>query len=157
MSEPVTRRPPRSPNDPPSGRDRGAVAVEMALLAPLVLMMIGLFAFGYRLWAARAAVESAAGAAARAASLASSPWSGEIVARDVARANLATLGVDCRSAQVSPDTGVLSQPAGQAGIVRVTVSCVVSMRDLVLPGAPGTITVTRSASEPIDTFRARQS
>ena len=156
MPAPVTCRPPGSPNSRRSGQDRGAVAVEMALLAPLVLMMVGLFAFGYRLWATRAAVESAAGAAARAASLASSPHSGETVARDVVLANLATLGIDCESAQVSPDTSALSRPAGQTGNVRVTVTCVVSMRDLVLPGAPGRITVTRSASEPIDTFRARQ-
>ena len=139
----------------PVRADRGAVAVELALLAPAAVMLVGLFVFGFRFWAARAAVESAAGAAARAASLAASPISAATAARDVALANLDTLGIGCSSTGITLDTGDLALPAGRAGTVSVSVTCVVSMRDLLVPGAPGTIVVTRAASEPIDTFRER--
>ena len=136
--------------------DRGAVAVEVALLTPVIVMLVGLFVFGYRFWATRAGVQSAAAAAARAASLASSPQAGARSARQLALANLDALGVGCRSSSVDTQTDALSLPAGQPGSVRVSVTCVVSMSDLVLPGAPGSLTVSRSAGEPIDTFRERQ-
>ncbi len=138
------------------GRDRGAIAVEMALITPIVVMLVGLFAFGYRFWSARAGVQSAAGAAARAASLAENPEAGAVVARQLARANLDTLGVTCRSSVVTSQTAALASPAGEPGSVRVSVTCVVSMADLLLPGAPGALSVTRTASEPVDTFRERQ-
>ena len=136
--------------------DRGAIAVEVALITPIVVMLMGLFTFGYRLWTARAGVQSAAGAAARAASLATTEEAGAAVARQLALANLDTLGVTCRSSAITSDTAALGNPAGEPGSVGVSVTCVVSLADLVLPGAPGTLSVTRSAREPIDTFRERQ-
>lgn len=136
--------------------DKGATAVEMALLTPVVIMLIGSFSYGYRFWTARAGVQSAAAAAARAASLATSPDAGSAVAQQVALANLDTLGVTCRSHAITSDTADLASPAGTSGAVRVTVTCAVSMSDLVLPGTPGALTVTRSAQESVDTFRERR-
>ncbi|HET9128082.1 MAG TPA: TadE/TadG family type IV pilus assembly protein [Propionibacteriaceae bacterium] len=152
-----TCRSPRSGTGPARRpRDAGAVAVELALITPALMMVIGLLVFGYRFWEARAAVQSAAGAAARAASLAPSPDAGAAAARRLALADLDTLGVPCVTSSVTSDTSALSTPAGRAGTVRVSVTCVVSMTDLVVPGAPGRLSVTRSATEPVDSFRERR-
>lgn len=136
--------------------DAGAVAVELALITPALMMVVGLLVFGYRFWEARAAVQSAAGAAARAASLAPTPDAAADAARRLALADLGTLGVHCATSSVTSDTSGLATPAGRAGTVRVSVTCVVSMTDLVVPGAPGSLSVTRSASEPVDSFRERR-
>ena len=136
--------------------DAGAVAVELALITPAIMMLIGLLVFGYRFWEARAGVQSAAGAAARAASLAPSSADAAAVARQLAAADLDALGVHCITSSVTSDTSALSSPAGRAGTVRVSVTCVVSLTDLLVPGAPGALSVTRSAHEPVDTFRERR-
>ncbi|HEY7173717.1 MAG TPA: TadE/TadG family type IV pilus assembly protein, partial [Micromonosporaceae bacterium] len=54
---------------PPEPGDRGASTLEMAILAPVLLMMIGMAVVAMRIQVADQAVEAAAHDAARAASI----------------------------------------------------------------------------------------
>lgn len=143
-------RPPRA-----ASGERGAAAVETVLMVPAVLLVVALFVFGYRLWSARAAVLSAAESGARAATLSKGAVAGRQAAESAAGGNLTTLGIRCASQRVTADTAALARPAGVSGVVAVTVTCVVSMGDLAVPGAPGSITITRAASEVVNTFEER--
>ncbi len=136
---------------------RGAVAVELALLAPVVLLLVGLFTMGYRVWAARAVTVSAAQAGARAASIAAGPDAGAQAARSTVLANLTGLGVRCAQQSIDADMAGLALPPGEVGSVRVEVTCRVDLDDLLLPGAPGSVTVRGAATERVDTFRERGS
>ena len=60
---------------------RGSVAVEVALLAPALVLVLGLLVAGGRLWFARTTVVEAAQASARAASLARGPGEAAAVGR----------------------------------------------------------------------------
>lgn len=137
-------------------RERGAVTVEVVILVPLVLLVLGVMVAGWRLWAARSATVQAAEAAARAASIARS--GGEAVQRadQVARANLGALGIECSRTAVAPDTADFAKPPGVSGRVGVRVECEVPFADLLVPGMPGSLTVTSNASEQLDTFRERR-
>lgn len=139
-----------------SGRERGAVAVELVLIVPAIMLFVGLFAYGYRLWAARAAVLSAAESAARAATLAHDASQARTLAESAAASNLDTLGVHCSRRSIEADVSALTLPAGRPGVVNVSVHCVVSMSDLLVPGAPGSVTIDRSASEATNRFTERR-
>ena len=52
--------------------ERGAVAMELVVLVPMLMMVLGVMTAGWRLWTARTQVSDAAAAAARAATLESS-------------------------------------------------------------------------------------
>lgn len=137
------------------GDERGSMAAEAVIVIPAILLLVALFAVGYRLWSARSAVAGAAEAGARAASLAGNPSTGQARAADAVAGNLQTLGVRCASQSLTADVGALAQPPGSEGSVSVTLTCVVDLRDLGLPGG-GSLTVTRSASERVDTFGERR-
>ena len=87
---------------------RGAASVELVILVPVLVLMLGLLVAGGRLWFARATVVEASQSAARAASLARS--SGE--ARDAGRrAAIASSGP---TASVAPATLSRSTPGRSA-------------------------------------------
>lgn len=136
--------------------DRGAASVEVVLIAPVIVLLIGVMIAGWRLWSARSATQQAAEAAARAASIARSGSDAQQRADQVARTNLQTLGVKCSDAAVSVDVGAFALPPGTEGQVSVRVRCDVSFADLFAPGLPGGTSVTTSASERLDTFRERR-
>lgn len=135
--------------------ERGAAAVELVLLVPALMLLVGLFVYGYRLWSARAAVLSAAESSARAATLAHSPGEARSMAEDAAASNLQTLGVQCVRRDVDADVSALSLPAGQQGTVRVGIHCTVSMADLLVPGVPGSVQIDRVATEQTNRFSER--
>jgi hypothetical protein len=57
--------------------------------------------------------------------------------------------------QVDVDTSGFRVPVGLPAQVRATVTCVVALGDLALPGFPGSRTVTATAVSPVDTYRER--
>ena len=56
---------------------------------------------------------------------------------------------------ISVDTSGFGSPVGTPASVRATVTCVVNLSDLAVPGVPGTRTVSASMSSPLDTYRER--
>jgi hypothetical protein len=130
--------------------DRGSAATEVAVMAPLVVLLLVIVAMAGRGVTARMDVDSVAGAAARAASLARSPAAAQQAAYVTAQANLGGGRITCATLDVDVNTTEFA-PGGR---VSVTVSCVVQLSDLAAGAAiPGSLTLTSTATSGIDQWR----
>ncbi len=134
--------------------ERGSMSLEMAIMAPAVVAIIGLIIFGGRYALATQTVNAAAASAARAASIERSAGDARSSAASNAAATLSNEGLQCASTQVAVDTSGFATAVGQASTVRATVTCVVDMAGLV--GMPGTLTLTAAATSPLDMYRERE-
>jgi Flp pilus assembly protein TadG len=144
---------PISPGD--SGRDAGNAALELVVLAPVILILLGLVIAAGRTSIAQGAVDAAARDAARQASISLTPDTAKAAALSSARAALSRDGLDCNPV-VTVDTGQFSTvPVGQPATVTATVSCRVPLSDLVVPGLPGSRTLSYTFTSPLDPFRER--
>ena len=137
--------------------ERGSAALEAAIVAPVLLLLIGLLAFAGRITLAQQAVDAASMDGARAASIARSAGAASRDARAAGTSTLANKNLRCSSTSVSTDTAGFSTPVGTAATTTVTVHCLVYLADLTVPGIPGARTVTASTSSPLDTYRERTS
>jgi uncharacterized membrane protein len=141
-----------------NGRDpacdqRGAAAVELTLLVPALLLVLGLSVAGGRLWFARTTVNEAAQTAARAASLARSPDAAASAGRDAGLQSLATAGLYCSSTSVAVNAASVCQPERPRPSRRRC--CVVDFSDVFLPSWPGSMQLTGHGPTALDTYRAR--
>jgi Flp pilus assembly protein TadG len=135
--------------------DRGSYALETAVLAPVLIALLGLMiAFG-RVTDAEGAVDSAAHAAARAASLERDADNAQAKAQEAVTRSLDGEGVTCRTSSVAIDTSGYATGVGEAARVTATISCTAHLADIALPGLPGSKELTASWTSPIDTYRAR--
>jgi Flp pilus assembly protein TadG len=139
----------------PGRGEAGSVAVEIALLAPALVLVLGLLIAGGRLWFARTAVVEAAQASARAASLARSPGEASAVGADAGRQSMTTAGLRCASSSVRVSTAAFAVPVGTPATVTSDVSCAVPFGDVLLPGLAGSIDLAGHGSAALDTYRAR--
>lgn len=136
-------------------QERGSVAVEVALLAPALVLVLGLLVAGGRLWFARTTVVEAAQSSARAASLARGAGEAVAVGTDAGRQSMATAGLQCAGSSVAVSTAAFAVPVGTPATVTSDVTCDVTFSDLVLPGMPGSIHLTGRGGAALDTYRAR--
>lgn len=98
-------------------------------------------------------IQAAANAAARDASISRTAEIAVPNAQAVAYASLG--GVTCIDSDVQIGGNGLSTGLGQTGTVTATITCTINMSDLVIPGAPGSLTITKTATSPVDPYRAR--
>lgn len=140
--------------EPERGGSRGPL--ELALLAPLLIVafVLLLIAAG-RISTGGGAVEEAARAAAREASLQRDGATAQARATSVARESLAGQGLACDSLVVQVDTSQFGRPLGEPAEVTATVTCQVRLSDLAIPGSPGSKTETASFVSVIDPYRER--
>lgn len=138
----------------PRRTERGAAATELALLAPVVIMLVALMVGGARVWFARAAVTDAAYAAARAATLERNAGQAQTAAQSVAASALTE--VPCAGHTLAVDAAGFAVPAGTPAQVRARIACTVDLADLFGLAVPGTLTVEASAASALDTYRGRQ-
>ncbi|MEC3978884.1 TadE/TadG family type IV pilus assembly protein [Amycolatopsis sp. H20-H5] len=132
--------------------DRGSVAAEVTLVAPLLIMLLVFVAVViHRGVDARLRLDDAAHQAARAASIQRSPASAATAAQSTASGALSSAGVTCQSLRVDTTTGGV-QPGGT---VAVTVSCTVDVGDALILGVPGQKRLSATAVEPLDTWRSK--
>lgn len=136
-------------------RERGSVSVELALLAPALLLLLSFAIWAGRTQIARNAVQEAARAAARDASLAADATTAQADAIEQARQTLARQDLRCQDLGIGVDTAGFRVPVGVSDDVTVTVRCTVAMSDLLAPGLPGAVAVTASFASPVDAFRER--
>lgn len=137
-------------------RDQGSYAVETAVLAPaMIALLLLMVAFG-RVIDADGAVDSAARAAARAASLERDAGSAQNKAQAAAARSLEGEGITCRTSSVTVDTAGYSLDIGVDANVTASIACTADLSDIGLPGLPGSKTLRASWTSPIDTFRGRQ-
>jgi Flp pilus assembly protein TadG len=130
--------------------DRGSDAVELAIAAPVVLVLVALLLVLNRAVTARLDVNAVADAAARAASLQRDPVAAQAAAEQAAVDNLGDGRTTCTP--LSVDVDVTGFAAG--GQVAVTVSCTVSYSDLAAGfSLPGATTISGRATSPVDVYR----
>ncbi len=127
------------------GDDRGSVAVELVIVAPLFgLLLLAVVAVG-RVQNGRADVEAAARMAARDLSIARDPTAQLAAVEQAAAATLNVGSPSCRTMSFNA--------AIEAEQIEVTVACATDLQDASLLPLPGTITVSASASEVRDVHR----
>ncbi|MGL5858787.1 MAG: TadE/TadG family type IV pilus assembly protein [Angustibacter sp.] len=148
-------QPPHRPHLRPSGRERGSAVIEAVIGVPAFMLFVGLIMFAGRSAIAEQAVGSAATEAARAASISRTPGSASAAAQTAATTTLNNQKAKCLRATTSVDTRGFAIPVGTPASVRATVTCVVNLSDLSVPGVPGTRTVSATMSSPLDTYRER--
>lgn len=132
--------------------ERGSAAVEITMVAPVLVLFILVIIFGGRLALARQAVQAAAFDAARAASLART----QPDARTAAAATLANQELPCITTQLDLDTTGFAKPVGTPATVTVRLVCDVATGDLGLPGIAAIVPVDAEATSPLDSFRERK-
>jgi Flp pilus assembly protein TadG len=137
--------------------DRGSAAIEAAILAPPLLLLLGLAIIGGRIQIAGGAVEAAAHDAARAASISRTAAAARTAALSAANATLDRQNLHCAGGpQVTVDTAGFAVPVGQPATVAAEVRCVVDFSDLAGGGLPGSRTIDARFVSVLDTFRSRQ-
>jgi Flp pilus assembly protein TadG len=148
----VTARPEtRSERRPADG---GSAALELVILAPVLLALLALVIAAGRVSVAQGSVDAAARDAARQASIALTPWAAKEAGRASAQASLRQDGLDCVPV-VAVDTSQFSIPPGQPATVTASVSCSVPLANLALPGLPGRTRLTATFTSPLDVYRSR--
>jgi Flp pilus assembly protein TadG len=125
------------------------MALELAILTPVVIvMLLVVVAFG-RVTQGRQLVDQAAAAAARAASLAPTPTQAGVDARQAGLDTLAQAGMSCTAAEVRVDTSAF-RPGGQ---VTATVDCTATLSAMAMTGLPGSLSLHAHATSPLETYR----
>ncbi len=139
-----------------AGADRGNAALELVLLAPVILFLIGFAIAAGRTSIAQGAVEAAARDAARQASIAPNSGAAQSAAMSSATAALRSDGLDCEPIVDLPNLGAaFGSPIGQSAPVTAKVTCQVGLSDLVVPGLPGSLTLRAVFTSPLDPYRSR--
>ncbi|MDA5147051.1 TadE/TadG family type IV pilus assembly protein [Streptomyces sp. AD681] len=137
--------------------DEGSVAIEAAIVIPPLIMFLSLALAGGRLVTSGAKIDAAAEDAAREASIHRTAASAQAAAQAAVAESLNDQGIACAFSSVAIDTRGLNVPVGQVGTVTVTVNCTVNLSDLLVPGVPGSKTLTSTATSVVDAFRSRAS
>lgn len=135
--------------------ERGSAAIEAAIGVPAFLLFIALIVGAGRIAIARQAVEAAAAEGARSASIERTRPAADRAADEAAAATLANQHLQCLSILIDVDTSGFAVPVGTAAAVSATVTCVVNLADVSVPGLPGSLTITETMSSPLDTYRGR--
>jgi Flp pilus assembly protein TadG len=146
-----TTVPARAPSE---SRDAGNAALELVILAPVLLFVLGLVIAAGRTSVAQGSVAAAARDAARQASIALTPAAARTAALTSARAALGQDGLTCDPVVRVNVTG-FGVPVGQPATVQAVVSCRVSLSSLMVPGMPGSRTLRAAFTSPLDPYRER--
>jgi hypothetical protein len=136
-------------------RDAGSITLELTILAPAVLALLGLVIVAGRVEIAGGAVEQASAAAAREASLARSPDAARQAATQAALDNLNGQDLHCTDLVVVIDAAGFAVPVGSPAYVSARVSCTVELGDISVPGMPGSRTLTAETQSTLDRYRSR--
>lgn len=128
--------------------ERGTMAIEVVILTPALVAAIMVVVAGARYVDARGQTNSAAYAAARAASLTTNQDAAVQAGTKAAEHSMSQRGHACTDLKVDIDAGDFN-PGGN---VRATVTCVADLSELGL-GLPGSKTFTFAAVVPLEQHR----
>jgi len=146
---------PADRQDLPPPSERGSVSIEAVMIIPAFLLFLALIVAVARVGSVQADVHAAAVEGARVGSLQDSAAAAEEAARRAIDAHLARENVHCVSQSVAIEASSLDQPPGTPGSVTVTITCLVPLGDLGVPGLPGEVEIRASFSTAIDTYSHR--
>jgi Flp pilus assembly protein TadG len=135
--------------------ERGSSVVEVVILAPALGLFLALIIAGGRVAVAHQAVEASAAEAARAASISRTQGQAQASARSrrVGQPDQPDNPVR-QHCTVTVDTSGFATPVGTPASVGATVTCQVDLAGL-LPGLPGSMSITATVRSPLDTYRER--
>jgi Flp pilus assembly protein TadG len=136
-------------------RTRGSVSVEAVLIIPAFLVFLALLAAIGRTAMVRDDIHAAVVMGARVASMQTNSTDGKTAATQAISAHLARDGTPCVDREIVVNAAALDLPPGQSGSVTATVTCVVLLSDLGVPGLPGKLTSSESFSTAIDIYAER--
>jgi len=139
---------------PPGGHDAGNAALELVILAPVILFVLGLVIAAGRTSVAEGSVAAAARDAARQASISLTPAAAQSAALASASAALSQDGLSCVPVVHVNVTG-FGVPVGEPATVQARVTCTVSLSSLLVPGMPGSRTLRATFTSPLDPYRER--
>lgn len=128
--------------------DRGSIAIDVVLVAPILIALLLLVAGLGRIAHTRSQVDGAAADAARTASLQRDPDTARVAGEQAARAYLGPN--TCRSLDVRIDTSAFRP----GGAVTTVLRCTTSLAGLGLSGLPGSHSFTATAIAPLDSYRS---
>jgi Flp pilus assembly protein TadG len=137
--------------------ERGSATVEAVLVAVALGVFIGLIILGGRVQMAKQAVQSTAYDAARSASISRTSGEAHATGESAALASLSQQGIDCTHSSVQIDTSAFNTPLGTTGsaaLVSATVTCVIDVSGLGIPGLRSR-TITTTMTSPLDSYRGR--
>jgi Flp pilus assembly protein TadG len=154
MSSP-TGRTGKRPTRASRAADTGNAALELVILAPILLALLSLVIAAGRTTVAQGSVDAAARDAARQASIALTPSDAQTAGLVSARDALRQDGLDCSPAVVIDTSQFTSVPVGLPATVTAVVSCAVPLANLALPGLPGTARLSARFTSPLDIYRSR--
>jgi Flp pilus assembly protein TadG len=129
--------------------EQGSTALELTLLAPVLLAVLMLVVGLGRMAHARQQVESIAADAARAASLARDPDASRAEATTAAENSRDSVDLSCAPLDVHVSTANYRP----GGTIRVVVTCTADLSDVAMSGLPGHRTFTATAVAPLENFR----
>lgn len=135
--------------------DRGDMNIEAVLGTSALIALLGLALLGMHIETAQSAVDAAARAAARQASLAHDGRTASAAAEQRARTVLGQQSLTCARLTVTVDATEFARPAGRDGTVIAHIRCDVPLADLI-PGLTGTRPVEATFRSPIDRYGARR-
>ena len=130
--------------------DRGSSIIELVIVTPIVIVLLFTMVALGRYSQNKILIEQASAAAARAASLTSSPGQASRAAQTAAADTLSGAGLACAQMNAWVDTSAF-RPGGQ---VSVTVTCTADLSALTLAGVPGSASLSSSSTAPLEAFRA---
>jgi Flp pilus assembly protein TadG len=128
-------------------RDDGSTVAELVITAPVLLLALMFLVLAGRLATARLDVAEAAHSAARAASLASTPQQATVEAARIT-ATIPEIA-SCSRRESHADTAAFHP----GGVVKVTVTCRIRLRDIT-GLVPGTTSISQTSVSPVDPFKA---
>ncbi len=134
---------------------RGSASLELTLLVPVVILIALAMVAAWRISSAKAQVRAAAGAGARAASMEQSGVSANQAGELAASMSMKNSELPC-TPSIEIDTSGFQIPVGSQAQVSATVVCELNLSDLALPGLPGSMTITQTAYQPLDSYRSRE-
>ena len=136
-------------------RQCGSVTIELAILAPSMLLLAAFAMLVGRISLASAAVDAAAYSAARAASLARDPATAQSRAEASVQTSIDAQDLHCLNLLITVDTSQFERDVGEPASVTVTVECRLSLAAGAMPGMPTARWVSAQYSSPLDLFRSR--
>ena len=135
--------------------ERGSAVIEAVIGVPAFMAFLALIIFVGRTAIAHQGVEASSAAAARSASIARTQQQAATDAAAAAVASLTNHDVPCADTMITVDTTGFAAPVGTPAVVSATVTCVIDLSDVAVPGIPGTHTVAVTITSPLDTYRER--
>ena len=139
--------------------ERGMTTVEVAVLAPVIMVLLLFIVYLGRVATTEQKVQSAARDAARAATIALTRDDAAAAVEATLNENLGAMRTGCVLAPlnltaIALDTGEAGD--WDLGTIQVRITCTIPTADLGLLAIPGTKTFTAVATEPVDAWRSRR-